>query len=110
MATLVNKKNKVWEQKKGEDFMEYLNRTEKEFDKIMAQSNKINLEGDLTGLIVSFPWADGCAFYQVVKSEPLQLSHIPFGDAWEVPYSQIRGLRRKDIVRNTIFRRGSNNP
>ena len=49
--------------------------------------------------LVRFPQADGYALYRVVKEQPLTLQHIPFGDAWQVPYAMIRGLRRVDVAR-----------
>jgi len=55
--------------------------------------------GVIVGRLVYFPWADGHAIYIVTKDKPLTLQHVPYGDAWEVPYTYIRGLRRSDIER-----------
>jgi len=70
-----------------------------QFNALQAEANKIDTAVSLVGAIVSFPWADGSALYRVSKDKPLTLQHIPAFDAWQVPYSQIRGLRRADVVR-----------
>ena len=98
MATMVETKDKVWEQQDGEDFMAYLKRTEKELDKLTERSNLVDLKGNLVGVVVKFGVADGYALYEVVKSKPLTLRHIPFGDAYRIPDAHIRGLRKDDIV------------
>ena len=48
--------------------------------------------------IMSFPVADGSAMYKVVKEKPLTLAHIPYGDAYQIPYAHIRGLTYADLV------------
>ena len=47
--------------------------------------------------IFSHPYADGSAYYYIVSDKPLVLQHIPYGDAWQLPYAHIRGLRLCDI-------------
>ena len=47
--------------------------------------------------IMSFPIADGKAFYKVVKEKPLTLQHIPFGDAYEAHPALIKGLDLDDL-------------
>lgn len=47
--------------------------------------------------IMSFPIADGKAFYKVIKEQPLTLQHVPFGDAYEVYPALIRGLNFTDL-------------
>jgi len=49
--------------------------------------------------IMTFPIADGQAMYQVVKEKPLTLAHIPYGDAWQIPNSHMRGLSYADLVK-----------
>jgi len=88
MATLVDNKDKVWKQGKNEDFMDYMERTNVELDRLIE-----------SGVVISFPYADSCAFYEVVSEKPLKLKHLPAGDAWAVPYHQIRGLRLADLKR-----------
>lgn len=74
------------------------------YAELQAASDAIDLEfaahdgGTLVGALVAFPWADGHAIYRVSKDKPLLLQHVPYGDAWQVPYSQIRGMRRADII------------
>lgn len=65
----------------------------------VAAAVKSNPKASLIGVLVYFPWADGSAVYRVSKDKPLMLEHVPYGDAWQVPYSQIRGLRRQDVLR-----------
>ena len=73
-------------------------RHEDQFKALEAEAEKVDPAVSLVGVIVRFPWADGNAFYRVSKDKPLMLQHIPVFDAWQVPYSQIRGLRRADVV------------
>ena len=56
--------------------------------------------GQIVGAVLSWPVADGSAYYIVTKENyPLTLQHIPYGDAWQVDPILIRGLRRDDVVR-----------
>jgi len=61
-------------------------------------ARKVNPDVSLVGALVNFPWADGHAIYRVAKDKPLLLQHVPVYDAWQVPYTQIRGLRRADVI------------
>jgi len=98
MATEVrNTDRKQWEQVNGEDWQAAGKRTQALLEELYAKSNKLNLKGDLTGAMLKFPVADGYAFYQVVKAKPLQVMHIPYGDAWQVDGIMIRGLRVDDV-------------
>lgn len=73
-------------------------RHEQQWKDLQAEAAKVDPNKSLVGAIVSFPWADGSAYYRVASDKPLMLEHIPYCDAWQVPYTQIRGLRRSDIV------------
>lgn len=53
--------------------------------------------GNLVGEIVRFGVADGAAEYVVWKHAPLQLVHLPIGDAWNIPEAHARGLRLADV-------------
>ena len=55
--------------------------------------------GQVVGAVLSWPVADGKAYYLVTKDKPLTLQHIPYGDAWQVDPVLIRGLRRDDVLR-----------
>jgi hypothetical protein len=46
-------------------------------------------------------YADGNAYYFVESFKPLILQHVPYLDAWELPYAHIEGLSASD-VKNTI--------
>jgi len=95
MAQLANSKCKGDWSLNGD----WVARHEKQFAELQAESRKVDPTGSLVGAIVSFPWADGAAYYRVSSDKPLKLQPIPCLDAWEVPYSQIRGLRRIDVIR-----------
>ena len=47
--------------------------------------------------VFKHPVADGYAFYEVVKMNPLALCWIPYGDNWKAPAALIRGLTTSDI-------------
>jgi len=52
-------------------------------------------KGKNIGEIISFPVADGKAEYMVSSMRPLELMHIPLGDAWEFPYVHL--LTAKEV-------------
>lgn len=52
---------------------------------------------DLVGEVIRIPWADGYAQYMVYRTNPLQLLHVPLGDAWNVPEYMTKGLTGQDI-------------
>ena len=52
---------------------------------------------DLAGALVYFPIADGHAIYIVARTSPLQLRHVPYGDAWRVAEYVIRGFSEEDV-------------
>jgi hypothetical protein len=62
------------------------------------QTEQSDLEAIGWDNIMSFPIADGKAFYKVIKERPLTLQHIPFGDAYEVYPALIKGLDAEDLV------------
>lgn len=47
-------------------------------------------------LVIKFQIADGYAFYKV-SEDFSTLRHIPFGDAWQIPFAHVRGLTKRDI-------------
>lgn len=49
----------------------------------------------LVGEIIKFGVADGYAEYMVASVSPLELVHIPLGDAYEFPY--VHRLTKKDV-------------
>lgn len=49
------------------------------------------------GEVIYFPVGDGSAMYLVWKTSPLQLIHLPVGDAWMIPAAHSRGLKLSDI-------------
>jgi hypothetical protein len=73
-------------------------RHDEQFRALQEASMKVDTKVSLVGGLIGFPWADGSAFYRVTKDKPLVLQHVPIHDAWQVPYTQIRGLRRDDVV------------
>lgn len=51
--------------------------------------------GKNVGEVVQFPCADSYAQYMVANMRPLELVHLPLGDAWDFPY--IQNMKAKDI-------------
>ncbi len=51
--------------------------------------------GEHIGKTIKFPWADSYAIYMIASMKPLQLVHLPLGDAWEYPMAQ--RLKRTDV-------------
>ena len=57
----------------------------------------------LVGVVFRIPCADGYAQYMVFRTKPLEMIHIPFGDAWDAPDYQTRGIRLQDIKDQVEF-------
>jgi len=65
--------------------------------------DRTNSNNDLVGELFRIPYADSHALYMVFNTKPLQLIHVPVGDAWDVPEYQTRGLRLQDIKAQVEF-------
>jgi hypothetical protein len=63
--------------------------------KALAKAQADNPE--VVGELVSFPVGGGYANYVVWRAKPLQLVHIPVGDAWHIDDATARGLRLSDL-------------
>lgn len=75
-----------WEFNAKEGCDEYFKRTQAMLDKIPSDK------------VIQFPVADGYAMYFVKFTKTsVTLQHIPFGDAWQIPFAHIRGLRKADV-------------
>lgn len=65
----------------------------KQCEKYTADLKKIlqehNPKGKNVGEIIRFPVADGNAEYMVLNMRPLQLVHLPLGDAWEFAHADL---------------------
>ena len=79
-------------------FEEVLKQEQAALDALVRQSAELP-PGQVVGAVLSWPVADGQAFYLVIREKPLTLQHIPYGDAWRVDPVLIRGLRRDDVLR-----------
>jgi len=80
---------------------EYTKESEKNqavFDKLCEKAAEAARQGKVIGRIVSFPVADGAAYYLVKKEKPFTLQWINVGDCWQVHAYTIRGLRVADIL------------
>lgn len=85
-----------WQQKDGESFRDYMLRTDGLLSELMKKSDDLP-EGEIFGAVISFPVGDGKAFYFVETSKPLKVSHIPFGDCYQVDPIMVEGLRPHHI-------------
>lgn len=52
---------------------------------------------EIIGQEYAYPMGDGCARYIVWETKPLQLIHIPVGDAWRLPAAHERGLNLAEV-------------
>lgn len=106
MAKVIACRNpKEWETLAGENFEAEMARQEALMLSLEAFSDKVDLVGDITGLIIRFPEADGYAFYKVVKMQPFVIEHIPYGDAWQTNSILLRGLKISDVIEMETRRR-----
>ena len=74
----------------------YFSECEKYRDDLAALAQK-NGDDPLIGRTVRWQRADGFAEYIVWNVKPLQIAHVPTGDAWTIEAPLIRGLNRTDI-------------
>lgn len=97
-----------WTMRPGEPMEAYIRRTDEALAELERESGRVDIEaGEVVGLVVKFPAADGHAVYRVSRASPLTLQHVPFGDAWRVPPAHIRGLRKSDILEAERAMRGT---
>lgn len=99
MAKIVYTVRGEWDKKSNESYDEFFKRTDKMFEAMIEESNKVDLSKTLVGVILSFPFADGWAHYRVTKDKPIVLEHIPISDAYTLPDWQMRGLNKAEITR-----------
>jgi hypothetical protein len=70
---------------------------EQEFtEKLKEWCQKRRPDQDGVGEVIQFPRADGYAVYMVAGTKPVELIHLPLGDAWEFEYAH--RLTKKDIM------------
>lgn len=80
----------------NESWDDFHTRTQGVMDGLLARSDALPDDVVVKG-VISFPVADGSAFYMVSKEKPLHLIHIPYMDAWEADEITIRGLNVSDV-------------
>lgn len=83
-----------------EDFLTVMQRDEAELNEMIKKSNELP-DGEIVGGILTFPMADGQAFYRVKSDIPLILEHIPYGDCWHASEVTIRGITT-DYIKDTL--------
>ena len=64
-----------------------IDKAKKEWDDKLRAWCKEHSKDPLAGEIVKEPVADGQAMYMVLSTKPVQLIHIPFGDAYEFQWA-----------------------
>ena len=67
------------------DINAYLKAQDKYVEDLKAFCKK-RKNGKNVGETIKFPVADGHAIYMVASMSPLELIHVPIGDAWEFQY------------------------
>lgn len=78
----------------GFDYEKYNKAEEKYLEDLKAFLIK-RKKGKNVGEIIGFPVADGKALYMVASIRPLELVHIPLGDAYQFQYAH--RLTAKDV-------------
>lgn len=79
-------------------------REDKALAKLQKRSDSLP-EGTVKGALLAFGVADGAAYYVVLIESPLTIQHVPFCDAYHIPYAHVRGLRKADILSNLRYDR-----
>lgn len=76
----------------------------KAVEKLMQVSDNLQ-EGELVGAVLLFPVGDGNAMYLVTKERPLTLQWVQVGDNWSISEAHVRGLRKKDVMKQLSSRK-----
>lgn len=97
MATLVKTPNIPQPDLSLDNIHNYFNDCDKYKEQVAALAKEQNGDDPLIGEVVRWQRGDGYAEYLVWNAEPLELVHLPLGDAWTVEAPLIRGLIREDI-------------
>lgn len=83
--------------------------------KYVGWERQLQLENEAMALVegrttvVKQQVADSYAYYEVVKTKPLQIRWIPFMDEWTADPAWIRGLNTQDVIRQEQFYGGVTN-
>lgn len=96
MAQLVDSPEAQRMRVAGANFQQTMDNQSKVLDEIRKKAEALP-DGEVVGGLLSYPVADGSALYLVVKEKPLQVSHLPFADAYGVHPAMIRGLNLADV-------------
>lgn len=64
---------------------------------------ELGFKGKNVGETIEFPVADGSAEYMIASMRPLQIVHLPLGDAWEFRYAHL--LTAKEVQSNIDFQK-----
>lgn len=96
-----------------------MNRYQSECDKYINDLKGILIKrkkGDKqVGEVIKFQVADGYALYMIASMKPLELVHIPIGDAYEFGYvdllthKEVNELIKKEKMLNRLFGGKKNN-
>ena len=83
---------------KDEDWLDFILREDRKVNELVDKGlDSYKKTGSVLNCVISFPYADGKAFYIVGNVAPLILNPIPFCDAYTLPEWQLRGLEVEDI-------------
>ena len=80
------------------NFAKYQKEEEEYLEKLQAYC-KENSDSKYAGEIVRIPHADSSANYMVASLRPLELIHIPTGDAWDSPLAELLTAKKvKEMI------------
>jgi hypothetical protein len=74
---------------------EYKKNEDKYIVDLKKELKSMGYKGKNFGEIIKFQVADGYAQYMVISMRPLQLMHLPLGDAWDFQYAHL--LTAKEV-------------
>lgn len=86
----------VPEYKFGDPLQEYRKKQDEFIETVAAFCKNRNPNKEHVGKVIRFPHADGYAIYMVASLRPVELIHLPLGDAWEYPY--VHRLSMSDVL------------
>jgi hypothetical protein len=77
------------------DYVGDWQKQEKEYMDLLKEWCNENGSGKYKGDTVQFPVADSYAVYMIMSLKPLEMIHVPLGDAWH--YQYIERLTSADV-------------
>lgn len=85
-----------WDTDVKKNFSAELRRTDLMFASLLKKQPR-STSRSYVGAVLSFPIADGAAYYVVVQDHPLTVQHLLIDDGWRANRCTIAGIDRAEV-------------